>query len=54
MFYPQIEKQFFNTKQEQLVEAFENLGNTSSYEEAVSPKEVLSNPDEEELMLIDG
>ena len=54
MFYPQIEKQFFNTKQEQLIEAFENLGNTSSYEEAVSPKEVLSNPDEEELMLIDG
>lgn len=54
LFYPQIEKKFFDTNQEQLIEAFENLGNTSFDEEAVSPIEVKANPDDEELGLLDG
>jgi len=53
LFYPQIEKKFFYSKQEQLIEAFENLGNTSSYEEEISPKKVQANPDEE-VRLLDG
>lgn len=54
LFYPQIEKKFFDTKQEQLLEAFENLGDTSSYGETVSPTEVQASSDEQELSLLDG
>lgn len=54
LFYPQIEKKFFNAKQQHLIEAFENLGNTSFYQEVAQPIEVKANPDEEELRLLDG
>lgn len=54
LLYPQIEKKFFDSKQEQIIEAFENLGNTSFYEESVLPIEDKADSDEEELRLLDG
>ncbi|GGA20626.1 class D sortase [Psychrobacillus lasiicapitis] len=54
LFHPQMEKKFFDNKQEQLIEAFESLGDTSSYEEAVSPVEVQANTGDKGLGLLDG
>lgn len=54
LFYPVIEKLFFNSKQEQLVEAFENLGKTDTNGEAISPSEVQVNTEEGKSRLIDG
>ncbi|WP_144512803.1 class D sortase [Bacillus sp. FJAT-22090] len=54
LFYPQIEKKLYDTKQEQLIEAFENLGETIPYEEAVSPVEVQANAGDKELSLLNG
>ena len=53
LFYPQIEKKIFDTNQEQLIEAFDNMGDTSSYEEAISPVEVPANAGDKELSLLD-
>lgn len=54
LFYSQIEKKVSDNRQARLVEAFENLGNTNTYEEAVSPTEVQDSTDEEKLILLDG
>lgn len=54
LFYPQIEKKVSDSKQTQLIEAFENLGITSTYEETFSPAEVQANTDDEKLILLDG
>lgn len=54
IFSPQIEKKVLDSKQDQLIEAFENLGNISTYEETEMPVEVQTNADEEKLTLLDG
>ncbi|QNK89165.1 class D sortase [Sporosarcina sp. resist] len=54
LFYPQIEKKASDSKQTQLIEAFENLGNTSTIEETVSPAKVQDYTDEKKLILLDG
>lgn len=54
IFSPQIEKKVSDSKQDQLVEAFENLGNISTYENEEMPVEVQTNADEEKPTLLDG
>ena len=54
LFYPQVEKRVSDSKQEQLIEAFENLGNTSIDEETESPLEVQANADEGQLARLNG
>ena len=52
--YPQIEKKLFDTEQQQIIEAFENLGDASSYEETAWSIEVQASTDADELGLLDG
>ncbi|WP_313892644.1 class D sortase [Psychrobacillus sp.] len=54
IFSPQIEKKFSDSKQDHLIEAFENLGNISVHEEAEMPIEVQANADEEKPALLEG
>ena len=54
LFYPQVEKRVSDSKQEQLIEAFENLGNTSIDEEMESPLEVQVNADDGQQVRLNG
>lgn len=54
LFYPQIEKGFSDAKQDKLIEAFEQLGNTGENVETTSPIEVQLDKDHGQLALLDG
>jgi len=49
-----MEKKLFDTEQQQIIEAFENLGDASSNEETAWSIEVQASADVEELGILDG
>ncbi|ERI10213.1 class D sortase [Aneurinibacillus aneurinilyticus] len=54
LFYPQIEKEILDAKQKELIEAFEQLGNTSAHLETASTTEVQANQAQDQIEWLDG
>ncbi|CEH31233.1 class D sortase [Aneurinibacillus migulanus] len=54
LFYPQIEKEISDAKQKKLIEAFEQLGNTSAHLETAPVTEIQANQAQDQMELLDG